>query len=56
MEIKCFFVIAIIASLYSDKIDKAVQANIKIKKLMIIICGMLLLVNVYIILSIKFLK
>ena len=53
MEIYWIFIIlGIVIALNSGKIDEAAQSNRKIKKLLIILSAVLILVNVYILLTI----
>lgn len=48
-----FIIIGIVIALNSGKIDEAAQANGKIKRLLIALSVILLLVNVYILLTIS---
>lgn len=41
-----FLVIAIVCALCSDKIDRAVKANKKVKKIVLFFCGVLLLISI----------
>ena len=41
-----FIVIAIVCALCSDKIDRAVKANKKVKKIVLLLCGVLLLISI----------
>lgn len=53
MEIYWIFIIlGVVVALNSGKIDGAVQANKKIKKLIIALCCALIFVNVFLLLSI----
>lgn len=44
-----FTVIAIICALCSDKIDRAVKANKKVKKIVLFLCGILIIISVVLI-------
>jgi len=53
MEIYWIFIIlGIVIALNSGKIDEAAQSNRKIKKLLIILSAVLILANIYILLTI----
>ena len=41
-----FIVLGIVCALCSDKIDKAVKADKRVKKLVLILCGVLLLISI----------
>ena len=41
-----FIVIAIVCALCSDKIDRAVKANKKVKKIVLLLCGALLVISI----------
>ena len=44
-----YIVIAIVCALCSDKIDKAVKANKKLKRIVLVLCGVLLLISIILI-------